>query len=189
VLAYLNSQTDTVYALLDGARNERVNRLLQQMAVHAGLPDAPRAAAPPDKPDACEYQSLYIGKMAAEMAEQGPYLVRLPKKCPLMEAVVREGWGGSWGVFLTSRAPLFELRRHFRHLIMVRHPDGDSMFFRFYDPRVLSVFLPTCDEHQLESVIPIGAKLIMEDRSARPLVFSHGLRRNGELLAIDSGRI
>ena len=38
-----------------------------------------------------------------------------------------------------------QVRRHFRKYLMVEAEGDDSrLYFRFYDPRVLRVFLPTC---------------------------------------------
>jgi len=39
---------------------------------------------------------------------------------------------------------LAQLRRHFRELLIVRDDSGRKLVFRFYDPRVLSIYLPTC---------------------------------------------
>lgn len=44
------------------------------------------------------------------------------------------------------------MRRHLTTLLEVRSPDRKKLFFRYYDPRVLQVFLPTCDSAQLRQV-------------------------------------
>ena len=33
---------------------------------------------------------------------------------------------------------------------MSQGPDDEALYFRFYDPRVLESFLPTCSEEQLD---------------------------------------
>ena len=56
-----------------------------------------------------------------------------------------EGWGRRWGIFLTSTQPLKDLRRHLRRFLVVEDDRrGEQLYFRFYDPEVLRVFLPTC---------------------------------------------
>jgi hypothetical protein len=58
---------------------------------------------------------------------------------------VHEGWGKSWGVYLTCEKPFEEVRKHLRHYLTVElEGEKKRVLFRFYDPRVLRVFLPTC---------------------------------------------
>jgi hypothetical protein len=113
-----------LFALLDAARDPRVLELL-------------RDSREP-------YQCLYEGYTFEEMELVAPYLVRLPPTSKLLEALVREGHGKSWGVYLTAHSSLDEVRKHFRHFLMVKG-DGEEYVFRFYDPRVLRAFLPACD--------------------------------------------
>jgi Domain of unknown function (DUF4123)/FHA domain len=124
VLSILNSLTHPLYAILDAARDPLVYQL-----VHAC----------PDKK-----QSLYEGPQASELAFVAPYLVALPKESPFLERLVREGWGKSWGVYLTCEKPFEELRKDLRRFLTVELEGGKKVLFRYYDPRVLSTFLPTC---------------------------------------------
>ena len=40
---------------------------------------------------------------------------------------------------------------------MVGAPGGERVYFRFYDPRVLRVYLPTCSSSELKGVFgPVG---------------------------------
>ena len=41
--------------------------------------------------------------------------------------------------------------RHFRQFLRVRDEAGREFFFRFYDPRVLRVYLPTCNSEELRT--------------------------------------
>ena len=79
------------------------------------------------------------------MAEAAPYLVGVPQGSRLRAALVHEGWGLRWASFLRSGRPLLELRRHLRQFLMV-HLDGaeDPVYFRFYDPEVLRVYMQSC---------------------------------------------
>jgi hypothetical protein len=53
------------------------------------------------------------------------------------------------------------MRRHFRSFLTVYDPDGKPLLFRYYDPRVLRVYLPTCDARELETVFgPVVAYLL-----------------------------
>jgi hypothetical protein len=85
------------------------------------------------------------------MQEVAPYLVRLRDGEPFTEWVLRSALGHHWGVVLRATAELAVLERRYRKLLRVRGPDGEPLFFRFYDPRVLRTFLPTCEHDELET--------------------------------------
>lgn len=97
---------------------------------------------------------LYHGAKVVELATVAPYLVHLKKNDSFTEWLLAQGWGNSWGIFLQAPAPfkLNELQRHFRKFLMVYDEDGKPLYFRFYDPRVLRVYLPTCNETELETI-------------------------------------
>ena len=59
------------------------------------------------------------------------------------------GGGRSWGIQCVTDAGFQECRRHFRRFLLVKTEEGRTVYFRFYDPRVLRVFLPTCDRKQI----------------------------------------
>lgn len=117
-----------LYAILDAARDDRVLELLRESKER--------------------YQSLYEGQQGEDLANFAPYLVELPKGSPLLDILIKEGWGKSWGIYLTSAKPLEEVRKHFRHFLIVQTEDGKELYFRFYDPRVLRNFLPICTKNE-----------------------------------------
>lgn len=122
-----------LYALLDAARDPAIYRGLQGFAATEDI--------------VC----LYQGPTAAEMAAVAPYLVRLGPRTDVFDWLWDEGWGESWGIFVWSVATIEQLRAHFRKLTKVRTEDG-KVLFRFYDPRVLSIFLPTCTAAEIEQM-------------------------------------
>ena len=89
--------------------------------------------------------------------------MRLPPNSPLIETLVQLGWGKNWGVYLASPEPLEGLRRHFRQFLMVKLPDQKQVYFRFYDPRVLRLFLPTCTAQEISLLFGPVKYYIMED--------------------------
>jgi hypothetical protein len=108
-----------------------------------------------------EFACLYRGELAPDMAEVAPYLVRLERASEFADWLVSEGWGKHWGVFALAHASLREMRRHFRSFLTVYDPEGKPLLFRYYDPRVLRVYLPTCDARELETIFgPVGAYLL-----------------------------
>lgn len=112
-----------------------------------------------------EYQSLFEGPRGQMLAHFAPYLVRLTPKSPLLEILVEKGWGKSWGVFLTCEASLKDLRAHFRHFLMVKLPDGKQVYFRFYDPRVLRAYLPTCLPEEINTFFGPVKCFVTEDEN------------------------
>jgi hypothetical protein len=56
---------------------------------------------------------------------------------------------------------------------MVKTEEGEELYFRFYDPRVLRIFLPTCDREQLKDFFgPVDYYLCEDEDPAYGLVFS-----------------
>jgi pSer/pThr/pTyr-binding forkhead associated (FHA) protein len=141
VTRLLRRQAEPLYALLDAARDPQVLALL-------------RASGE-------EFESLYEGAKGEELADFAPYLVRLSGRSVFLDRLLRAGWGQSWGVFLTTYQPFHEVRRHFRRFLLVRFEDGTEAYFRFYDPRVLRVYLPTCNRAEVGAFFgPIGCFML-----------------------------
>lgn len=124
------------------------------------------------------HRCLMRGELDDEMAQVAPYLVQLSPDSEFTEFVL-EGWGQHQGIFLLSSANLRDLRRHFRRFMTVHHPEtGRPMLFRFYDPRVLRVFLPSCDPVQLAELFGPVSRYLMEDETPdRLLIFRHSAGR------------
>jgi hypothetical protein len=122
-----------------------------------------------------EYQSLYEGALGSQLAHFAPYLVRVPQKSALLDTLVRQAWSKSWGVFLTCDIPLKDLRTHCRHFLNVKLPDGQQVYFRYYDPRVLRLFLPTClPEETAQFFGPVKQFLIEAEDPKLALHFTRG---------------
>jgi hypothetical protein len=121
-----------LYAILDGARDVQIVAKL-------------RAA---DVPTLC----LFDGELHPSLAAAAPYLVALGPEAAFTRSLIAEGWGQAWGVYLISGEPIEALRRHFRRFLRVADERGRTLMFRYYDPRVLRVYLPTCTREELEVV-------------------------------------
>src|ERR1700712_3613531 len=82
--------------------------------------------------------------------------------------LVAEGWGNNWGVYLTSQLALPALWRNVRQQVHVYGPDLESLFFRFYDPRVMRNYFPTCPPRQLAEFFgPVDFYIAEETDPAR----------------------
>jgi len=139
-----------VYAILDAARNPIIYS---------------RLAASDNRK-----VSLFIGDQAREMATVAPYLVELDKNDSFTQWVLEKGWGKSWGIFVESDAPFVKLRNSLRSLLRVADEKGKTFFFRYYDPRVLRVFLPTCDAKQFETMFEAVVRYYSEGEDGNTLI-------------------
>jgi hypothetical protein len=119
-----------LYAILDGARDQQIVPRIRASGVDA--------------------LCLFDGELDPALAAAAPYLIALEPAEPFIRMLLAKGWDNAWGILLTSAAPLGALRRHFRRYLKVVDEDGRQLMFRYYDPRVLQVFLPTCTAAELE---------------------------------------
>lgn len=104
-----------------------------------------------------EFRCLYSGALPRELEMVAPQLVELSPTSRLMGRWLDAGWGRAWGLFMKIEDPA-NLRQHLRKLLQVRAQDGRSLLFRFYDPRVLGSYLPTCNAGESRQVFgPIDA--------------------------------
>ena len=118
------------------------------VAARASLYAVIDAAREPDGPSQAEqaglpFRSLLAGELGGRLRDVAPYLVEFRTRSQFARWWFGR-WGKSAGVLLEAPVGLAELRTHLRTLLIVRHEDGRKYYFRFYDPRVLRVFLPSC---------------------------------------------
>ncbi len=99
-----------------------------------------------------EQSCLYSGPIAPALEMAAPYLLQLEHDSQETRRLIELSWGNSWGVFLRSPTNLVNLRKHLRKFLVVRDPDGRRMAFRYYDPRILRAYLPTCGGEELQTV-------------------------------------
>lgn len=164
LLRILQNQPEPLMALVDAARDRRVLELLRNSKE--------------------EYRSLYKSQQDEAIS---PLLIGLPPQSPLLKQMVHEGWGRRWGVYLTCRVALADLRQYFRQALMVSTSDGVELFSRFYDPRFFRFFLDGCTAVEAQKFFgPISAYLMEADKPEILLEFrksSTGTEKKGHLLS------
>ena len=132
-----------VFAVLDGAS---IPTLLDKLYGE----DPPR------------FECLYRGELEPDMAECAPYIAEVERDTDFAEWAIGTGWGNHWGIFAVSQAELKDVRLHFRKLNMVYGPDGRPLLFRYYDPRVMRIFAPTCSAADLKKLFGPVERFVME---------------------------
>ena len=134
---------DRAYAVIDGASCEDLLAKLDEF-----------------RP---EHVCLYAGELEPDVREVAPYLVRLEAGGEFTHWLLKEGWGKHWGIFVTAPTDLRTLRKHFRTILLVRSPENKSLYFRYYDPRVIRMFLPTCEPPETRQIFGPCTSLLAEN--------------------------
>jgi hypothetical protein len=118
---------------------------------------------------------LYRGELEPDLAEMAPYLAHLPPESSFTRLLLQKGWGSHLGIFAISKCDLRTMRMHFRKFLMVLDPEGKPLYFRYYDPRVLRVYLPTCNTDELQTVFgPVEAYIVESETPNKLLRFTYG---------------
>jgi hypothetical protein len=119
-----------------------------------------------------EHECLFRGELKPDVAEVAPYLAQLEPDQEFTGFLIERGWGQHWGIFALSQASLPELRRHFRTFFLVHDTEGKGMYFRYYDPRVMRTFLPTCNAQELRTMFgPVTSYIVEGEQSGEALRF------------------
>lgn len=126
------------------------------------------------------YSSLYKGRSEEDLAAVAPYLFTHRQESEFGKWFVEKCWGDACGVLVSSKLSFEEAYKHFRKFLLVKTEDGEELYFRFYDPRVLRIFLPTCDKEQiLEFFGPIDYFITEGETKEDAILFK---QKNGELI-------
>jgi hypothetical protein len=129
---YLLSESTRLYCVLDGA----------------SVPDLPMRLYQTNTPHYC----LLGDDVKPDVLYSAPFLAALLPGSSFMEQVFKESPGKHWGIYAHCRRSMTEVRRHCRALLRVFDEDGNPLMFRYYDPRVLRKFLPTCNAGELKTL-------------------------------------
>lgn len=138
-----------VHWLLDGARDPEIYKLVR----FGGL----------------EYTCLFSGRLHPHLEAAAPYLIHLAAGSPTTNRLLRQGWGKAWGILTVAPADvtLVQQRLHLKKLLRVQTETGAVVAFRYYDPRILNRYLPTCTEQERRTVFgPLHALVAETDEGA-----------------------
>lgn len=137
----IQSEVSSVETLRGFAGDESIYAILDAT-------DAP--AVPPKMVELGEQRaiSLFRGTAQEDYSAFAPYLAKVDSA--LLDWIVATLWKEPWGIFVSSQRDLETLRVHFRKFLLVRLPDGEKWYFRYYDPRILRVYLTNCVPLELQ---------------------------------------
>jgi hypothetical protein len=95
-------------------------------------------------------RSLFQGDAAPALAHVAPYVVPIdPESSYLQNWATRLGKNA--GILITSSASDDALYSHLRKMFVAQDEKGQEYFFRFYDPRVLRLYVPSCTPDEIRT--------------------------------------
>lgn len=149
-----------LYGLLDAARDPQIYRLLLRSDVTT--------------------RCLLGNDISETLARVAPYVVALGNRELALRTAWRDGGlGHAWGTLVTSGQSLDRVAAHFKTLLNVQLANGSDALFRFYDPRVLRAFLPTCSPEQLARFFAEIDTVVCEQTDGSWLAYT---TENGQLV-------
>ena len=135
-----------LYALMDGALASELQAVL--------IEHQPRL----------DYLPLFLGDDKGSLAPVSPYLIRINNfDDNLLWWLLDEGQGKSWGVYLCSQAELTALHHHLFCLLSMRGLEGEKLYFRYYDPRVLRPFWKALNQEEQNRLMGPMQTILVED--------------------------
>ena len=135
-----------LYALMDGALAPELQAVL--------IEHQPRL----------DYLPLFLGDDKGSLAPVSPYLIRINNfDDNLLWWLLDEGQGKSWGIYLCSQAELTALHHHLFCLLSVRGLEGEKLYFRYYDPRVLRPFWKALTKEEQNRLMGPIQTILVED--------------------------
>jgi hypothetical protein len=150
-----------IWEVLDGAQNDRVFDLVSRCYL--------------------EKCCLFAGDLSPQLERAAPHLVELSPRDSITDEILESGWGQAWGIFVQSDASLQALRKHLRTFLRVKDETGRYLLFRYYDPRVLSIYLPTCLAGEVKTIFgSLIIRFFVETGDAASIT-AYEVGQNGQL--------
>jgi len=143
LLTALYRQGETVFALLDSSRDSRIPAFV----------------------DAAGERYARIGASLL--------VVELPSNARLLDVLVKDGWGRSWGFYFTSGAGLDVVCRHWANYAVLRNDAGAVVSLRFWDPRILRLLLVSLPAAEVAEFFgPVGRVIAEGEKPENAVEFT-----------------
>lgn len=150
------------YLVLDGAQIDGLLRRIYEL-----------------EPDP-EFHLLYQQTRYAELADVGPVLVRAEPSSNLY-AEFQSHWMATAGVRFDSPMPESSLVEHLRSLIHLRTSGDVVLLFRYYDPRILHLWLESLnDAERAHAMGPIANIQLLDPQTGQTQVYQNPTLTDGQ---------
>ncbi|HED35950.1 MAG TPA: DUF4123 domain-containing protein [Gammaproteobacteria bacterium] len=148
---YAEGKAPYVYAILDGARNRKIQPMLKNASQR--------------------HYCLFDGELDYSLTLAAPYMMRLEEDADFTRELIQQAWGNSWGIFAIAprNISLIRVRRNCKEILFVTDEGNRKMLFRYYDPRVMRRYLPTCMPDELKQVFGKVIAYAVENEDASGL--------------------
>jgi hypothetical protein len=134
-----------LYAIVDSARNEEIYKYFLT--------------------DNITYRSLFQGKMDVKLFGVSGFLVKCRKDSIVFNWLTTEALGDSCSIFFITKAHFEEVFRHLQKFNRVYLEDDDIVYFRYYDPRILRLYLPSCNNKEIRAFFGEIESFFMESEN------------------------
>lgn len=117
---------------------------------------------------------LFRGELPFDLAEAAPYLVKLEKDNKFSDWLLNKSVEEPCCIYAQTTVidDFIQLRKHFRSFLRIESAEGKSLLFRYYDPRVMKTYLPTCTPEDNKILFNgIETYLIFNDEDKRLKTF------------------
>ena len=120
---------------------------------------------------------LFTGENSWVLDDVGPILLPLNQPdqpgqpSDLISRFLESTWGRGHGIFLASNSDITGIVAHLRRFFQVRADNNRDIYFRYYDPAVLGVFLPLLDADETIRFMGPIHRFVFEDAQGKPIVF------------------
>ncbi|MEH6458733.1 DUF4123 domain-containing protein [Chitinimonas sp. JJ19] len=116
------------YAVVDASHGEQAYELITRWGEHA--------------------HCLYSGQEATTLARYAPYLLELRENSAALMELLEQAWQLNWAIFVDGAADWQKVRLQLKKSLFVLDENKDRHYFRYYDARILRLFLPTASKEQ-----------------------------------------
>lgn len=123
----------------------------------------PGIAAKLSSADLGGWDCLQRGALSADAAARAAYLAELKEGSAFTDwllDIATPTYPG-WGVLSVSTRTMLPVREHCRSLADVTLPDGERRRWRWWDPEVVRVVVPTLLASQLDEFFALGQALVV----------------------------
>jgi hypothetical protein len=138
---------ESVYAVLDAARDARIPAFLDASGERYGRVDEENLAS--------------------------PFLVLVPPQSRLLDVLIKDAWNHGWGFYLAADADFESTLRHWQPFVTLHNRNGQPVTFRFWDPRVLRTIVAAMPSSEAARFFGPTSRLVVEgDKPGLALEFT-----------------